>query len=339
MKSVSSKLVNERYMRLAVLLGLVIACAAVAQPVAGASKSYISFSPRMAPIGAKRKSSPDSVTLSPCGRRLAVVVGNGWKSWLEIRDTATHRKMREFADTGPDGAVRWHPTKWRLLTTNWSANRPAYYIANLGTGKRRKLFRGVIHPYCWAKSGMLTPNEVVILNASTGRIIRSGNFGYRIPWKQPWDKAEVVRLSCGPGDRVAAEIWDWYAPHGGKGRPKRLEVYRKAPNRIKWVRIGRIDAKVQNGKEIWFPSNPNFLADGNLVYLRIRPDQDDRAEVWLSSPDGKRQRKVLTLTDLYSLVGNRSVDWFTIDRAGRTICYISGYRVNILRLSKPLSSN
>jgi len=294
---------------------------------------------------------PKSVTLSPDGRRLAVIAGGVDRlsdraiEWLEVLDTTTGRLTRDFGYTYWV-AVRWHPSKLALIATDGDADKPDYYWADLRTGRRRQLFRGDAHPFCWSPFGMLFTEAVVPVDPATGRMGRWGNFGFRIPW-HTGSYYDTRRMSCGADGRVAVEIWTRY--------PARyLGMYRKVPRYMKWVRAGRIDPKLSGRKVIWYPTNPNFLADGRLVYLRVYPAQwkslftsdarpvpgahkaRNRAEVWVSSLDGKNQRRVLTLWHLRPHTEAPSADWFTIDRTGRTICYLDNKKIRVLRLAKPL---
>ena len=293
---------------------------------------------------------PMSVTLSPDGKRLAVIAGGAERllpsrsnQWLEVVAVPDGRPLWDFGDCR-DVAPRWHPSKPLLIKGDNLADKPWIDLAYVASGRRRKMFRGAIGPFCWGSVGRLTTYGVAAPFAS--RTLTS-----RVPWCEnaTW---LVQRLSCGPSDAVAAEILP--VKSGFRAVAQYVETYRKVPNRLRWVRAGRIDPKVEGRKVAWYPNNPDFLADGRLVYLRIYPAQwthswnssgrqtrgaptaRNRAEVWVCSLDGSNQRKVVTLWRLRPFIESPNSDWFTIDRAGRTICYLSWDRIRVLRLRKPL---
>ena len=298
---------------------------------------------------------PSSVTISPNGRWIAVTAIGGIRlrdyasRWLEIVDISTGRLVRDFGNC--DGtAVRWHPSEPLLVNGDGFADRPKWQMLNVATGAKRVLFRGEISPICWARAAILADWGFTILHPGTHRVVRSGNLGLERVWDYP--HTSLMRMSCGPHDAVAAELLPYST--AGRAPAQRLEIYAKVPRRMQWVKVGRIDPKLQGRKVIWYPNNPNILADGRLVYLRIYPAQwthspggpgeaarraataRNRAEVWVSSPDGRKQRKAFTLWDLRPQEEDPSADWFTIDRAGRTICYLSWDKIRVLRLKKPL---
>lgn len=306
------------------------------------------------PRNTRGRPKPESVTLSPDGKYLAVIAGGverlepreGW--WLLVLDVTTAEVVGDYGDAGAT-AARWHPSEQLLIMgNNWSIGYPAYFVADLATGRRTQVLRGGIHPYCWTESAVLMSHGVVLLDAAKLKVIRGGNFGYPVPWVQP--HASLMRLSCGPNDRVAAELWADKTP-GSRGPAQHLEMYRKVPNRIQWVPTGRVDPKLEGGKAVWYPNNPNWLGSGRLVYLRIYPDQwthsslnskptpgadtaRNRAELWVCRADGTHQRKITTLWDLRPRVETREADWFTIDRAGKTVYYLSWDKIRVLRLKK-----
>jgi hypothetical protein len=274
---------------------------------------------------------PTSLTLSPDSSKLAVIAADGSNRWLQVLDTKSGKWIRDFGDADST-AVRWHPTRPVIIAGNDSAEKPAYYMAWLAGGRRKQLFRSDVNPFCWSSVGMLVNDAVVVVNPSNGATGRSGNLGYPIPWAQEKRNGQLLRLACGPSDQVAAEIWS-YGSHG-RVAAQHVEMYRKAIGRPQWVRVGNIEPGMDRPTVNWYPSNPVFLANGTVAYLRIRPS--GQAEVWSSDMDGKQQRKALELPGFHPQTEDWEADWFTIDRKGSNIYYLSGGKIGHIHLSAPI---
>ena len=276
---------------------------------------------------------PDSVTFSPNGRWLAVGVGN---YWVGIRDVRSNRWIRSFREVF---RPRWHPSKPVLIAAGGSAYKPAFYIAYLSSGRIHQLFRGDFFPFAWTTLGMTLRGGIVDFAKSGehGAMVR--NFGYRVPWDYDL-KGEVMFMSSGPADQIAAEVQPYDVEWGG--RTQWVETYRRVPWRKQWVTSGKIRPCVKGPTVVWYPKNPVWLGDGRLVYLRIYPAQwtplqtsngspnpkargaRNRAELWVCNADGTRQNKITTLWDLKPYTQNPEADWITVDRQGRNVYYISG---------------
>lgn len=292
---------------------------------------------------------PTSVTLSPDNTKLAVVSANH----LLIRDLRSNKWLHDFGEAS-SAAARWHPSEPVLIAAYGSASQPGYYLAYLANGKRRQVFRGDALPVAWTRAGLLaqpagnSETVLAIVDLRKAHVTKSGNFGHKIPWNM-FPKAMARYLSpAGPDDQVAVEL----QPDPATGLPPHwMEMYRRVPGQKQWIRTGTIRPAIKRGKMVWYPRNPNWLGNGQLVYLRIYPAQwvsfygsgsqlnpkawhaRNRAELWICDATGADQRKITTIWDLKPLFEGLDTDWITVDKHGRNIYYLSGDSVRQLSLT------
>lgn len=301
----------------------------VASKTVATSKPASSVIPLPAMPFPRSRFVPRSVALSPNGRWLAVL-GDSAVLIYDVR--ANHWIKTLKGEVYPP--LRWHPSKPILIFGSGSDGKPRFYKGSISGTAIRSMFRSDPWSIAWTASGLINSWGVIDLARSGEGGVRVRNFGYPIPWAYN-DKRSVLHIASGPHDEVAAEV-------GVVGKGGCLETYRKVPGSKQWIRVGQIIPR--KGEQIQGKAsdmNPAFLPNGEITYLKTYRKSiahEDGAispglyELWASSLDGKKQRRLAVLRDLYAFADWRS-DWYAVDWPKKTIYYLSGEVVRRMKLT------
>ena len=82
-----------------------------------------------------------------------------------------------------------------------------------------------------------------------------------------------------------------------------------------------------------YAMNPAFLRNGEVTYLRTH--QQGGYALWAAALDGKKQRMLAVLPDFQPYATGAQADWYTLDPQGKTVYYLSGKKIRVVRLQSP----
>jgi hypothetical protein len=224
--------------------------------------------------------SPLQVSLSPSGQWLAV---NGFDEADNPRVNVYAMKNRKLVaamateeGTGASPSMRasWHP--WKPVIAIWRglALESDLELLNVQTGKSTPSGSGTSGGFDWL------PN---------GKIFQGWGSAEHIAglWQDGWRTGSVT---IGRDWSVAAMRGLAHSING----PGVIDIYQKLRGRMAYQRVGRLSAeKKASGEVTSFPTEPGFLSNKRLAYIRVFLDPDGnrkRAELWTCRQNGLDQR-------------------------------------------------